>query len=449
MNLKTFERGIHPSYHKGLTSENRIEKAELPKQVIIPLRQHLGAPSDVIVKKGDLVQEGQMIGEAGGYVSAPVHASINGKVKDVVLHTHPGGGKSLAVIIDGDGTEKDWGLVTPSLSILDKFTGEELKGAIGEAGIVGMGGAAFPTYVKLSPPKERKIDTVILNGCECEPYLTADHRLMVEQASKVIIGLEAIKRSIGASKIFIGIEDNKKDAVSTLNQAAKSLSIEVEIVILETKYPQGAEKMLIKAVTGQVVPVGKLPLEVGVLVNNVGTTVAIYDALALGKPLIERVVTISGNGIKTPRNLLLRVGTSFAEVIEQCGGVISPEALSDTDTPPELEILNGGPMMGVAQSTIQVPVIKGTSGITLLTGKEIKPKKYSPCIKCSSCVTVCPMGLIPLKIADMGRLGMIDDLKSWDAMACIECGCCSFVCPSKRPLVQWIRVGKVKLRELG
>ncbi|HHL40330.1 MAG TPA: electron transport complex subunit RsxC [Deltaproteobacteria bacterium] len=437
MNLKTFERGVHPSYHKELTAERPVEPAGLPGLAVVPLQQHIGAPCEPLVKRGDRVEEGQKIGDARAFVSAPVHASISGKVKDVALHPYPGGGRVLSVFIEGDGERKDWDAAGEEVDI-DAVDAEKLRSIVREAGIVGMGGAAFPSAVKLSPPGGRAMDHVILNGCECEPFLTSDHRLMVEEPRKVLMGLKIIMKTVGAARASIGIEDNKPDAIEALGKEARGLVPGLEIVPLETKYPQGAEKMLIKAVLGRTVPLGKLPLDVGVVVNNVGTAVAIYEAVRYGKPLIERVVTVSGNGVKEPRNLLVRIGTSFDEVIGRCGGLAGEG---------EIEILNGGPMMGIAQTSLDVPVIKGTSGITLLRAGTIKPAEYGPCIRCASCVEACPMGLMPYRIGDLGRLYMVDAFEGWSGEGCIECGCCSFVCPSKRPLVQWIRLGKLKLRE--
>jgi electron transport complex protein RnfC len=436
MGLSTFQRGIHPAYNKDLTSSRPVKRAGLPKTVVIPLLQHAGAPCEPLVKKGDLVSEGQKIGDVKAFVSAPVHASISGKIKEVDLYPHPTGAKALSVVIEGDGAERQW----PSSGVdLDSLSPEDIRAAIKEAGIVGMGGAAFPTSVKLMPPKEKAIDTVILNGCECEPFLTADHRIMVEEADKVIWGLRAIMRATGANAGLIGIEENKPDAIEALRRAIGGLS-GISVKVLETKYPQGAEKMLIQAAIGRKVPLGKLPLDVGVIVNNVGTSVAVHDAVVLKKPLIERVVTVSGNGVREPQNLRVRLGTSFEEVISQCGGISVEDGL-------EYEVLNGGPMMGIAQTNLSVPVVKGTSGITVLSAKVIKPKSFEPCIRCGSCVNACPMGLMPYRLGDYGRAYRTPEFKEWAGLACIECGCCSFVCPAKRPLLHWIRLGKLKVRE--
>lgn len=434
MGHKTFDRGIHPSYFKELTSSKRVETAELPRTVTIPLQQHAGAPCQPLVKKGEAVTEGQKIGEAQAFVSAPIHSSINGKVKDVDLAQHPSGSRVLSVVIEGDGTVREWAGEAVDLSTLAP---ELIRDTIRDSGIVGMGGAAFPTSVKLSPPKGKTIDTVLLNGCECEPFLTADHRIMVEEPDRVVWGLRALMKTVGAPNGLIGVEENKPDAVEALSKAIGN-DPALKIIVTETKYPQGAEKMLIKAALGRKIPTGKLPLDVGVVVNNVGTAAAIFEAINYKKPLIERVLTVSGNGVKEPKNLRVRIGTAFEEVINQCGGLAGEG---------EVEVLNGGPMMGVAQTTLAVPVLKGTSGITVLTAASIKPMKYDPCIRCSSCVEVCPMGLMPYRLGDYGRTARVAEFKDWAGLSCIECGCCSYVCPSKRPLLQWIRVGKLRVRE--
>ncbi|MFQ5735235.1 MAG: electron transport complex subunit RsxC [Thermodesulfobacteriota bacterium] len=436
MGHKTFNRGIHPSYYKELTSSKAVAAAALPQTVTIPLRQHAGAPCEPLVKRGDAVEEGQKIADVKAFVSAPIHASISGKVKSIDTAAHPGGMRTLAITIEGDGTSREWKLkgaeADPS-----SMPPESLRDAIRDAGIVGMGGAAFPTSVKLSPPKGKVIEAVILNGCECEPFLTADHRIMLEVPDRVVWGLRALMRATSASRGYIGIEENKPDAIEALKKAIGSAP-DVSIIVLEAKYPQGAEKMLIQAALGRKVPTGKLPLDVGFVVNNVGTAAAIYEAINFGKPLIDRVVTVSGNGIREPRNLRVRIGTSFAEVLAQCGGISGQG---------EYEVLNGGPMMGIAQSTLEVPVIKGTSGITVIFSGSIKPSSYEACIRCARCVDACPMGLMPYRLGDYGRVHRVAEFKSWEGLSCIECGCCSYVCPSKRPLLQWIRIGKLKARE--
>ena len=433
MGLKTFERGVHPSYYKELTASMRVEKGLHPKTVIIPLVQHAGTPCEPLVKKGDIVYEGQKIGDVKAFISAPVHASISGKVKEVDFYQTPVGIKVLSVVIEGDGSVKEWaGSVD-----LASLSPEAVREAVREAGIVGMGGAAFPTSVKLAPPKGKAIDTVLLNGCECEPFLSSDHRVMAEEPDKVVWGLRALMKAVGAQNGIVGVEDNKPDALEAVKRAAGADSA-IKICVLETKYPQGAEKMLIKAALGRKVPLGKLPLDAGVIVNNVGTAVAVFEALNYKKPLIERIITVSGDGINEPKNLKVRIGVTFEEVIAQCGGL--------KDASKEVEVLNGGPMMGIAQTTLAAPVVKGTSGITVLSKDGAAALKYNPCIRCARCVEACPMGLMPYKLGDQGRAHMVNEFKEWGGFACIECGCCSYVCPARRPLVQWIRVGKAKSR---
>lgn len=439
MGLKTFDRGVHPFYYKELTASARVEKGLHPKTVIIPLSQHAGTPCEPLVKKGDVVYEGQKIGDVHAFVSAPVHASISGKVKEVELYQTPVGTKALSVVIEGDGSVKEWA-GSVDLASLSK---EAIREAVREAGIVGMGGAAFPTSVKLALPKGRAIDTVLLNGCECEPFLSCDHRVMTEEPDKVIWGLRALMKATGAQHGIVGVEDNKPDALDAVKRAigADNAIKGVEplrIIVLETKYPQGAEKMLIKAALGRKVPLGKLPLDAGVIVNNVGTAVAVFEALNYKKPLIERVVTVSGDAVMEPKNLKVRLGATFEDVIAQCGGL--------KDANKEVEVLNGGPMMGIAQTALAVPVVKGTSGVTVLSREGAAPLKYYPCIKCARCVEACPMGLMPYKLGDQGREHIVNEFKEWGVFACIECGCCSYVCPARRPLVQWIRVGKTKSR---
>ena len=437
MKLKTFDKGIHPEYHKELTSSKKVEPAELPKRVIMLLQQHLGAPCEALVKKGDTVEEGQKIGDVKAFISAPVHASISGKVKEVDYWRHPAGLRVPAMVIEGDGARKEWGPVEGGVDI-ESLTPEEIRTRVREAGIVGMGGAAFPTSVKLAAPKGKSIDTVILNGCECEPYLTADHRIMLEEADKVVWGLRALMKATGAKRGYIGIEENKTDVIATLQGAIRGAA-NIAVMVLETKYPQGAEKMLIKAALGRKVPPGKLPFDVGCVVNNVGTAVAVYEALNYRKPLIERVVTVSGNGVVEPKNLRVRIGTTFEEILSWCGGLKKDAG--------ELEVLNGGPMMGIAQTSLDVPVVKGTSGITVLAAREIKPMRYEACIRCAACVEVCPMGLMPYRLGDYGNFTRIPEFKAWGGLSCIECGCCSYICPSKRPLLQWIRVAKLRVRQ--
>ena len=390
MDLKTFQRGIHPAYHKELSNNKSVERAAIPKTVVIPLRQHIGAPCEPLVKRNDIVEEGQKIGDVKSFVTAPVHASVAGKVKSIDMLPFPGGGKVQAIVIETaeEYEPKDWEAGGPVVDV-DALSPEAIRASVRSAGIIGMGGAAFPTSVKISPPKGAVVDTLLINGCECEPYLSSDHRQMVESAGKLVLGIKVLMRAVGAKTPVIGIEDNKLDAIKAVKKASSKLLPVLQIVELETKYPQGAEKMLIKAALNRTVPIGKLPFQVGVVVNNVGTAVSIYEALAFKKPLIERIVTISGNGITNPKNLMVRIGTSFEELLLECGGL-------KTDNK-EMIVINGGPMMGITQSRLDVPAIKGTSGITCLTADTVKPADYFNCIRCASCVDACPMALMPLK----------------------------------------------------
>lgn len=426
----TFKGGIHPPHFKKATEEKPLERAKEPKTVVIPLQQHIGAPCEPIVKVGDKVKIGQKIGEPTAFVSAPVHSSIAGVVKKITDMPTPAGTKVKCIVIESDGSEEIHESVKPKGS-LDSLTGDEIIQIIKEAGITGMGGASFPTHVKLSPPKDKKIDTIILNGAECEPYLTADHRLMLEQPEKVVFGLKAIMKAVGVEKGFIGIENNKPDAIETMEKAVAN-EPNIKIATLVTKYPQGDEKRLINAVTGREVPSGGLPMDVGVIVNNVGTAAAIANAIQTGMPIIERIVTITGSAIKEPKNLIVKIGTSFKEVIEQCGGYKEKPG----------KIVSGGPMMGISQYTDEVPVIKGTSGILVLNEKDAQVPEPQPCIRCGKCITICPVGLQPLFISKLSLKKMFEEAENYHALDCIECGSCSYICPSKRPLVEAIRVAK-------
>ncbi|WP_347877399.1 electron transport complex subunit RsxC [Caloranaerobacter azorensis] len=339
----------------------------------------------------------------------------------------------LSVVIESDGSDEVDENVKPK-GDLDSLTKEEILDIIKEAGITGLGGAGFPTHVKLSPLPDKKIDTIILNGAECEPYLTSDHRLMVETPEKVVFGLKAIMKAVGVNKGFIGIENNKPDAIEAMEKAVKD-EPNIEIATLITKYPQGDEKRLINAVTGREVPAGGLPMDVGVVVNNVGTAAAIADAIQTGMPLIQRIVTITGSAVREPKNLIVKIGTLFKEVIEQCGGYKGKPG----------KIIMGGPMMGIAQFTDEVPVIKGTSGILVLNEKEARIPEPKQCIRCGKCVDICPVNLQPLFISQFALKNMYDEAEKYHALDCIECGSCSFICPSKRPLLQSIRVAKREL----
>ena len=430
--IKSFRGGIHPNGSKNYTASKPIEIATLPSKVVIPVSQHIGAPCVPIVAKGDYVKKGQVIATSPAFVSSPVHASISGMVKDIALYPHPVFGKCLSIVIENDGKD-EWIEGIPLVRDWEKLNLDEIKCIIKDAGIVGMGGATFPTFVKLSPPKDKKIDTFILNAAECEPFLTADHRMMLEHSDKIAIGVKIVMKVLGVEKAFVGIEDNKPDAVIAMQKAFEGTT--VKVMAIPTKYPQGAEKMLIKVLVDREVPSGSLPMDVGVVVQNVGTAVAICDAVANGIPLIQRVTTISGSAIKEPKNLLLRIGTTFEDAIENCGGFKEPPA----------KIIMGGPMMGFAQSNLNISIIKGVSGILGLSKKDINNGTESACISCGKCVSICPAGLNPSMLSILGERDMYEEAKlEQNLFDCVECGSCVYVCPAKRNIVQYIKYSKMR-----
>jgi electron transport complex protein RnfC len=430
MGLATFKGGIHPPDKKILSANSPIVDTKPPKIIVIPLSQHAGAPCKPVVSIGQEVKKGEMIGEPGGFVSAPVHSSVSGKVIAIAEFQNAMGRMVNSVVIEND-LKDEWTALKDSPDYMN-LSVEELKEKIKAAGIVGLGGAAFPTAVKLSPPKEKPIDVVIINGAECEPYLTADYRLMIEKPKEVIEGLKILMKVLGVGKGFVGIENNKPDAVQKMQEAAKGTS-GIEVMALEVKYPQGAEKMLIKAVAGREVPARGLPMDVGAVVQNVGTALAIYEAARYGKPLIERVVTVTGEGIKEPKNLMARVGTKISELIDQCGGFRDDVA----------KVVAGGPMMGFALSSLDVPVTKGTSGVLVLPEEGVMhAEEYGPCIRCGRCIDICAMGLMPSMLSVLSEKGMYEEAKEYNLFDCFECGSCAFVCPSKRPIVQLVRLAK-------
>ena len=435
MKLPTFKKGVHPDDHKGFTNKKAIEIMPLPEEVFIPLQQHIGVPGEPLVEKGQEVKTGEVIGKSEKFVSSPVHASVTGTVKAIDTFLHPLGMKVTMINIQRTG-EDNWlkGQVFPDWQ---NTPVEKLRDAIWQAGIVGLGGAAFPTHVKLAPPREKKIDTFILNGVECEPYLTADHRAMLEMGEKILDGMAIIMKVLGTDNGFIGIENNKPDAVKAMSDLIAAKNLPYKVVPLKVKYPQGAEKMLIEAVIKRKVPAGGLPMDVGTVVNNVGTALAVSEAILDGKPLVERVVTVTGEGIKEPKNVMTRIGSPFMSVIDFCGGL-------DENT---MEVFMGGPMMGFAQYDLNVPVVKATSGIVCNKESTVARATSYPCIQCGSCVSACPMNLLPTRLASFAEKAKWDQADELGILNCIECGSCAYVCPSHIPLVQWIRVGKLKVTE--
>lgn len=436
MSSKTFHGGIHPKEYKELTENLAFETFPFPDEIILPLSQHLGKESKSLVKKGEDVKPGQMIAQAEGFVSAPVHSSVAGKVMSLGKEHTSSGFPKDSIVIKRNGTVESENILLEPLNT-ETITPDEIRERVALAGIVGQGGAAFPTSVKLSPPKDKRIDVVILNGCECEPYLTRDYRFMIERPDDLISGLKLIMKALGVNRGVIGIEDNKPEAIELLLNKVK-YEHGLEVVSLKTKYPQGAEKMLIKAVTGKEVPPGKLPMDVGAVIQNIGTAIAIHDAIVKGEALITAALTVSGKGIKNPKNLIVPVGTTIQDVIDYCGGV----------TDDAIKIVVGGPMMGIAQFDLQAPVMKATSGILVLTKDEVAENPETPCLRCGQCVGACPLNLMPTKLARYSQLNRFEDAEGAGVTVCMECGTCSYTCPANIPLVQWIRLGKQKVLQM-
>ena len=433
--MRTFPiGGIHPHDNKEWSKDKAIERLELPDEAKIPMIQHIGAPSNPVVKKGDKVLTGQLIGQSTGYVSANIHSSISGTVTAVDAYPNGQGQRRLMVVIKREGDE--W---MPEIDRTPDHKREctlapyEIIDKIREAGIVGLGGAQFPTHVKLSVPDGQKAEVVIINGVECEPYLTSDYRNMVERAEMILTGTEIVMRAVGVSRAVIGVENNKPDAIAHLREViARDNYSGIEVMPLKMRYPQGGEKQLIAAVTGrQVPPPPALPISVGAVVCNVSTAIAIYEAVQKNKPLIERVVTVTGKHLKSTHNYLARFGTPASRFFELAG---IPEG--------DVKLLNGGPMMGRAVVDVTAPLIKGCSGLTILTGEEAARGKELACIKCAKCVSACPMGLEPYLLSKLAKLQRWEMAEQHNVVECIECGCCSYTCPSYLPLLDYIRIGK-------
>jgi len=426
--------GIHPKYHKELSRDKAIETMPLAPLLKVSMSQHLGAPAKPIVKKGDEVLRGQIIGEAAGFISAPVHAPTSGTIAAVGEAATVIGSTAAIIEITPDGNDTwieglegipDWKNTDP----------KTLIAKIASCGVAGMGGAGFPTNVKLSPPPDKPIDTLILNGAECEPYLTADNRIMIEHADKIAIGCQIITKILNAKTIRIAIENNKPEAIAAMEKAIEDIDADIAVIALKTEYPQGAEKQQIYAITGREVPSGGLPMAVGCVVENVGTTMAVWDAVVNGKPLTERVTTVTGTPVNEPKNVLERIGTPYADLLEFCGGLKTDVA----------KIISGGPMMGLAQPGIDITTTKTTSGILFLAPKETETFTSMPCIACGRCIQACPMYLVPAELSQMLEAEDYEAADELNVLDCIECGSCAFACPAHRPLVQHMKLGKAKI----
>ncbi len=428
----SFRGGIHPlhkTHHgKGLTNKLPIRDAAPPRQVTIPMSQHIGAPCAPCVQVGDHVYLGQKIGEVRGFVSAPIHSSVSGTVLSVGPHLVAGGATPVCVTIEND-MQDTW---DPAIQPADPDTldRDALVKRVLEGGIVGMGGATFPAHVKLSPPKDKTIDFLLLNGAECEPYLSADHRLMVENAPEILKGVAILQKILNASQCVIGVESNKPDAFDILTKAAEGTNVQVRMMAV--KYPQGSEKQLIQALTGRQVPSGKLPMDAGCVVVNVSSAFAVYEAVCLGRPLVSRVVSVTGEGVNSPANLRVRLGDSVSSLLAQCGGL--------TDGVERL--VSGGPMMGVALMTDDVPVTKGMSGVLALQTKQLGDRTQTACIRCGRCLRGCPIHLLPFELCNDVEAGDWERAEHHGALDCIECGSCTYVCPAKREITSSIRIAK-------
>jgi len=436
MKLQTFKiGGVHPEENK-LTHDIATREAELPKVAVFPLSQHIGAPAKPVVKRGDKVKVGTLIAETGGFVSAPIYSSVSGTVAKIDTVIDATGYRKPAIIINVEGDEWEESIdrseSLETLSAHPELTPEEIVERIKVAGVTGMGGAGFPTFIKLCPPPGAKAECVIINGVECEPYITADYRLMIEHADEILVGLELLMKAAKVEKGYIGIEENKPEAIRLLTEKTANDS-RIEVVPLAQKYPQGGEKQLVDAVIKRQVPAPPaIPVNVGAIVQNVGTAYAVYQAVMKRKPLFERYTTVTGKQVKNPGNFLVRMGTPFQQMIDFCGGL--PEG--------DNKVLAGGPMMGKAVLSLEVPVCKGTNSITVLTDQDAHRKPVQPCIRCAKCVEACPMGLEPYLLATLSSLQNYDRLEAEDVVSCIACGSCQFTCPSHRPILDNIVQGK-------
>ena len=437
--LKTFPKGgIHPEENK-LTSSKAIKRMPVPKVVYVPIAQHIGIPSEIIVDRKDNVEIGQVIAKSGGFVSSNIHSPVAGTVTKLDMIVDTSGYKKQCIVIRTD-QKNESNFEEPDFPLKKEITMDQkdILQHITDSGIVGLGGATFPSHVKLDLKNDNKVDCLIINGVECEPYLTADHRLMLEKADEIIVGIQILMHALHIHEAVIGIENNKKDAIKVLKQAAQS-DKRIKVAALQVKYPQGSEKQLIKAILKREVPKGGLPMDVGVIVHNVGTIFAIYQAVQYDRPLIERVVTVTGKKIENASNFWVKIGTPIKDLVDEVGGL--PEGTR--------KIVNGGPMMGKAIKNTDVPVTKGTSGILIISEDEASRQESKNCIRCGQCVFGCTMGLEPHLLMNLSEKGLFERLASEDAMTCIECGSCSYVCPSHRPLLDYIRFGKSIIKKLN
>jgi len=455
MALRSFRGGVHPHEYKELTEHKALEEMPLPAEIFVPMGQHLGKPANPLVKKGTYVRQGQLLAESSGFISAPVHSPVSGTVKKMVKGPVVGGTTAdMMMIVPGDpappkeGEEADPVDTSPILLdpyVFNTVTREQIIERVREAGVVGQGGAAFPTAVKLSPPPDKPIDWMIINAAECEPYLTRDFRLMMERTDDLVDGILLIGRALGREgeegdgpNLGIGVENNKPEAIAALREAIVKRAVKIEVFELKTKYPQGGEKMLIDAATGRKVPPGALPMEVGCVIQNVGTALAVRDAVIEGQVPRTATLTVSGKGIKEPKNLQVLIGTPLKDVIAYCGGV----------TDGARRVVVGGPMMGFAAYSLDAPVVKATSGILVLAGDELEEAPESACINCTKCAAACPINLLPTRLAKLSRAKRWEEARDLGIEVCMECGTCAFTCPAHIPLVQYLRVGKKHVRAL-
>ena len=437
-NLLSFKHGVHPPQNKDITSGIATRRMPFTDEIVLPLTQHIGAPAKTLVQAGDHVERGDVIAQAGGFVSSPIHATASGTVKSIELWPHPGGGMvpSIRIAVDPYSTQMQRPRVVPHWQDVKE---EDLSDVIFKAGIVGLGGAAFPSHVKLNPPKDQPVDVLLVNGCECEPYLTSDHRTMLEQPEQVHLGTRIMLKALGIERAVIGIEANKPDAIEIMRKTAPD-DLDVTVQPLQVKYPQGAEKMLIKAVTGREVPSGAFPSSIGALVQNVATTSNVAIVFETGQPLIERIITVTGRGIREPGNWMIPFGTKLRDLIQACGGLTDDAA----------EILFGGPMMGLGQASLDVPILKATGGVLILAENECKRQEILPCIRCGKCLDACPIFLNPQLLGDLAKVERYEEMEQEAHLNdCMLCGCCSYVCPSNIPLSQLFAMSKTQLRRLA